>query len=435
LVDIKHKAFLDIEYSLTKRLQAAWEKHWHPLAAKLDHAIGHRKFDAATQIINNVDFKEVLKDQGNYLRVLGMSSLLLGASRIREPKETVVYKKPPTAVLDNAIIQTDYILTHNSTVALHQQGHLAIAQLQHKLATDNLVYKDDSDFSVTADLASTASNYIGLASSLMVSRLANFGFLSEAVDSNIEYYQISAILDERTCPVCEALDGTVFSVADGIAHAINIMNAVSPDSLRTISPWPSQNDASVNNINDSSIQDLIDQGLALGPYHPWCRCIAVVADPADVQDQMGSDSQPALDDQLLADTLTQALLSDRASGNLDDLQNQAENLATLLGVSVAAVLGAPLNNEDTVIPSELDDVQSEELSLNVLDVLSKLGLQIDEVQPPLTTQLGLTRNQLADKLGVEVADLPTVLADLAQVLGVSVAALIGNNGNDDQSSN
>jgi hypothetical protein len=121
------------------------------------------------------------------------------------------------------------------------------------------------------------ADYMSLAANLMVSRLSSFGFLLEAQYQGIETYEISAILDDHTCPVCEALDGQVFSLQDGIAQAKSIMDAEDADSLRSISPWPSQSKASVATLQNSSAQDLVDGGLSLPPYHAGCRCIAVAA--------------------------------------------------------------------------------------------------------------------------------------------------------------
>ena len=132
-----------------------------------------------------------------------------------------------------------------------------------------------------------AQDYTSLTASLMVSRMSSFGFLSQAYSNGVEQYQISAVLDDKTCPVCEALDGKIFNVKDGVAIASSIMDAEDADSLKSIAPWPSQSKHNVADLADADAQDLVDQGLQIPPYHPGCRCITV-----DVTDNEESAAAP-----------------------------------------------------------------------------------------------------------------------------------------------
>lgn len=160
-------------------------------------------------------------------------------------------------------------------------------------SSDPAQYLDDPELRDLIDsIQVDGADFMSLAANLMVSRLSSFGFLLEAQQQGIEKYEISAILDDHTCPVCEALDGQVFTVQDGIAQAASIMEADDADSLKSVAPWPSQSKASVADLQNSDAQDLVDSGLALPPYHAGCRCITV--DATDESQSSTADQTEAL---------------------------------------------------------------------------------------------------------------------------------------------
>lgn len=190
----------------------------------------------------------------------------------------------------------------------HVIGPIESKQILHDMTDDGIysqhrqVQKDESDdpeqladdpkvLELIDSIRVDGANFMSLAANLMVSRLSSFGFLLEAQQQGIEKYEISAILDDRTCPVCEALDGQVFSIQDGIAQAASIMEADDADSLKSVAPWPSQSKSSVESLQNSDAQDLVDSGLALPPYHAGCRCITV-----DSSDDQSSSTASTVED-------------------------------------------------------------------------------------------------------------------------------------------
>jgi GNAT superfamily N-acetyltransferase len=206
---------------------------------------------------------------------------------------------------------------------------------------DELNLDDEEIQTLIEKIQVDGADYMSLAANLMVSRLSSFGFLYEAQQAGIEQYEISAILDDNTCPVCEALDGQIFSLQDGIAQAKSIMDAEDADSLRTISPWPSQSKSSVADLQNSDAQDLVDSGLSLPPYHAGCRCIAV----ASVDDQADSQSATADAVESLADTELPRV-------------SDAE-IASILGLAgVAAIPPILFGDEDD--EEEWEDVDADE---------------------------------------------------------------------------
>ena len=51
-----------------------------------------------------------------------------------------------------------------------------------------------------------------LGAQLTTSRLVSLGFLSEAQKLGVSKYQVDEVLDDRTCPVCEYMNGKTFDV-------------------------------------------------------------------------------------------------------------------------------------------------------------------------------------------------------------------------------
>ena len=488
---IEHRAFIDLEQGLTDRANQAWRATWKPLAADLKRAVKAQDWARAERLVDSLDTDHIAIHCATYAQTIGLSALLLGASRLVPIQDSVIAHDPPVPQLTHGIAQWGFIVSRNLPELLKLKLHKALAQHEHDLeqarhtitkfdvneardahgrwfegskivdaqgkpltlyhgtpkptftnfdATkvgsttdegwlgsgfyfydrgdfaslyagttgavypvhvvmknpfevtftkensrvmdreiwirqlagvskdasaqqvtdklksrgyDGVIYTDEfgskeyvayeptqiksavgnrgtfdrknpditkedkftsarftgssvrkesemeeelpeqetlaTDESVaetsvaTLDdlfdaVAAQGTDVLSTAASLMVSRLSSFGFLVEAQEQGIERYEISAVLDEHTCPVCEVMDGQIFDVTDGVAHAAAIMDAEDPDSLRSLAPWPSQSKASVADLADSDTQDLVDSGLALPPYHPQCRCLATAVD-------------------------------------------------------------------------------------------------------------------------------------------------------------
>ena len=81
-------------------------------------------------------------------------------------------------------------------------------------------------------------------SNLSISRAHHFGFLDWAQENGIEYYEVSAKLDSKTCAACLELDGKVFKVSDAIQFK-NTFLSISDDKekLKEQTPFLTKKDA------------------------------------------------------------------------------------------------------------------------------------------------------------------------------------------------
>ena len=296
---IGHRAFFDVERALAGPVSASWRKLFKPVGEALAAAAKKRDWVSVDNLIDTVNAEELVK-HGQLAATVAIAAYFLGVSRVRELGDEDL---TPTLdrIVGNAITQWGHIMMRDMPARVRKTLHIGFAKIEHTL-TRGRVQKapedeqeqeeewseiEDSDVDAEAwqkisDLIAQASdlgsNMAGFSSSLVTSRMSNYGALSELYSAGVEKYMISAILDDKTCEVCEALDGQIFNTADGVAQATAVMDAEDPESLKSIAPWPKQDKASVAAIQDADAQDLVDQGLQLPPYHGFCRCIAVDVD-------------------------------------------------------------------------------------------------------------------------------------------------------------
>jgi DNA topoisomerase IB len=158
---------------------------------------------------------------------------------------------------------------------------------------------------------SQAEQLLQLVSGLHTSRLSAYGFTVEAEITGTTTYAISAQLDNRVCPVCEYMHGMEFEVEDAQDALNDILKADDPDDLRTLQPWPKQDEQNLNEMMEMTQDELIDRNWHIPPYHPNCRCLLVKT--SDVHDITQTPSyraaNPSLDSVFNNQAVLDALLS------------------------------------------------------------------------------------------------------------------------------
>jgi GNAT superfamily N-acetyltransferase len=117
-----------------------------------------------------------------------------------------------------------------------------------------------------------------LISQLHTSRVSGYGFTAEADVLGVEYYAINEQLDNRICPVCEAMHGRKFEVQAARRLYDDILFEDNPERIKALQPWPSQKKDNVKIMQLMSQDELIMQGWHVPPFHPWCRGLLVHID-------------------------------------------------------------------------------------------------------------------------------------------------------------
>ncbi len=123
----------------------------------------------------------------------------------------------------------------------------------------------------------TGRAMVDIAANLFTSRLVSYGFLSQAQNDGIDEYQVSAILDQHTCPVCQYMNGKTFQVGAALGRLDQVLRIQDPNELKQAAPWLKQDHDSLHQLHGQDAEDLQAAGFDTPPYHPVCRCILVPA--------------------------------------------------------------------------------------------------------------------------------------------------------------
>ncbi len=89
--------------------------------------------------------------------------------------------------------------------------------------------------------------------------------------AGVDYYEVRAIMDDRTSEICQRMNGTIFPVERSIEYRDNILSLTNPDDIKEASPWLNAEQVAQLPENDADLPP----GLSLPPYHFRCRTIVV----------------------------------------------------------------------------------------------------------------------------------------------------------------
>lgn len=109
--------------------------------------------------------------------------------------------------------------------------------------------------------------------------IRELGKINAFEKAGIEYYEIKAIIDDRTSDICLALNGTIIPVSRAIAYRDNILSLSDPEDIKKASPWYKINDI-IPNGSDLTQDELkgfkvepesLPPGAEVPPFHGRCR--------------------------------------------------------------------------------------------------------------------------------------------------------------------
>lgn len=146
--------------------------------------------------------------------------------------------------------------------------------------------------------AAYGENYATAVASNAIVRARSISQVGAYESAGVERLEILAVMDQRTCPICEAMDGQTFAVS----HARGILDAAAAattiEELAAASPWmrlrrdletgeqliETTAGHAVGHVRGGrgiatlTGDDLATQAnVAPPPYHPRCRCTTVLA--------------------------------------------------------------------------------------------------------------------------------------------------------------
>lgn len=91
-----------------------------------------------------------------------------------------------------------------------------------------------------------------------------WGSLQAMQRSGVQRYQIKAIRDRATCPVCLRYDGTTYAVQEAVDHLTKKADTL-PEELSELFPFPREADL-------DQYDDITESPFTLCPFHSFCRC-------------------------------------------------------------------------------------------------------------------------------------------------------------------
>jgi len=123
-----------------------------------------------------------------------------------------------------------------------------------------------------------------------------YGSISGLAEAGVTTYTIINPLDERTCPVCSFMEGTVYQTKHGVDR-IEALSGMDPAAMKESWPWMSSG-ADVRSVAGSSVPgsmspeargDVMGKaGRSFPPYHGRCRCVVAAGSMSSVVWDVGT---------------------------------------------------------------------------------------------------------------------------------------------------
>lgn len=280
------RAFLALEASLTHRLQATYSSLTSRLVGTMGEAVRLEEFNKARSYLDQIDFDDVYTLNEDYIRYVSYVAMLFGASRVTDdPVNSAVGLGFEKDLIEQVMGSFRIFLQVNAEEKI--KGY-ALQLIAKKETPDpprppqppepgylGSVMKASQKKSAIRPFESFVNDYgkafFNTASSLHTSRLAAYGYTAEAGYLGITEYQIDEQLDGRTCPVCNYMNGKVFSVSDARNLLDTVVRTQDPDEIKNLQPWPNQSRASMAEFTSLSDDKLVSRGWHVPPFHPRCR--------------------------------------------------------------------------------------------------------------------------------------------------------------------
>ena len=130
-------------------------------------------------------------------------------------------------------------------------------------ARSNLLGKLQEVLQGTKHAAGTAN--------LTVARAHHFGFLDWAEANQVTYYQVTAVLDTKTCEACWDMNGKIFAVADALQFKKKFLSIFGDKELmKREAPFLTKESAKAARGYVTVEKD--GEKFYFPPFHPYCRC-------------------------------------------------------------------------------------------------------------------------------------------------------------------
>jgi len=272
---IKNEAFLVLEFSLAQRLDTATKKEYLPKIRRAASDAIKGDFVSAHEEVNSINLTEAVESERKFIDLVGMQAILFGARDFHSAKNTSFAGNPPPVELKNATDTITKMLIQNTTEAVKSNAHNLLDIEQVAQNESEIVIQKATTKGFVRNFVSSVGKkgrgFVDIGSSLHTSRLASWGFTTEAELLGQTSFIVSEVLDGRTCPVCNLMNGKVFPVNTAKLRLESQLSINDPLELKAVAKWPSQTKSGIAKLESMSDSELISAGWDTPPYHPRCR--------------------------------------------------------------------------------------------------------------------------------------------------------------------
>ena len=270
----EHEAMVDLEDDFAERLIIEFNQKWETHRKNINAAIRDDDYEKARIFVSEMGTDSMVESVNPYMDVTAVAAFLLGADRVIDAGDSFAKQ----AIRDNAETKR-LIKTHKAEIKrVIKERFTNDTKVRLLEQIDNVSVDFDSGYlrllddvvkgSVTAAAVTGASLY--------VSKLNSYGFLTEASLRQITTYTINEVMDKKTCPVCEAMHGTEYTVSVGLETMEQVLGS-SGHGITAITPYPRTDAASVSALQAMTSQARQSAGFLLPPFHPLCRGITDIS--------------------------------------------------------------------------------------------------------------------------------------------------------------
>jgi hypothetical protein len=316
------ESFLTLEDSLQTRLMGKWQAIATPMVKRMTTQVLEQQPGAAFAEIEKLNLKRVTDGEQKFIKFHSVGSFLYGAANLTgDVNKTEAVRNGevpeiigPAMLLFNAMIE-DIDRTLRISVAdtieltsrivkswRDERSKVPVTKTEAVKKSELPQPFDIKEFAehfgpeiIVAEIgalemrefigvfmeervAATGGSVVTAAASTHTSRLATYGFLTEAKLFDVTQYRVSEQLDGRTCKVCRRMHGEIFDVDDSYERLDGILRIDNPQTLKQASPWPSQSKGGLAELSALTNGQLKSRGLGFPPYHPNCRGVLLPVD-------------------------------------------------------------------------------------------------------------------------------------------------------------
>jgi hypothetical protein len=303
---------ISIERSAAVVLRKALEPEARKLAGKMARAINCKRHDDALKHLNAYDPTAAIQKSLPELQHLAVSAAVFGASQLVPAHKSIFTSGRGLGIVLGAAQQTASFAGESAQSQVRKLGGKVLtaregtkkSEVTHELIrfgcscasdfvrraelvkAETITLPTNPSLDEYADALNTATMsgsrlVADTAANLSTTRLAAYGFLAQARKEGVKQYQISSILDERTCPACMYMNGKTFDVDPAFDQLTRALTETDSSRMAEIAPWPGQTKADIADLFTMNTAELAARGFLTPAFHPGCRCICVPVGTVD----------------------------------------------------------------------------------------------------------------------------------------------------------